>query len=372
MRAAIAWFARNHVAANLLMGLLVIGGLTALPRIPLKTFPDIEVDMITVQVTYLGAAPEEAEEGVCIRVEEEIESIAEIEKLRSTAVEGACIVTAELIQGADAGKTLDEIKNRIDAIDTFPEETEKPIISQVTIRRPVVDVALAGDLDERSLRVLGQRVRDELVALPGVTQVELTTTRAYEISIEVPEASLRRHGLSFDQVAAAVRRTSLDLPGGSIKTRGGEVLLRTKGQAYWGDEFEKLVVLTRGDGTRLTLGEVAHVVDGFEDVDLEASFDGKRAVVLRVFRVGDQNTLDISSRVRAYVSAARADLPEGVSLTVWKDQSQNLRDRLDTERGRRNHHPDRRQPGGRGHLHLRRHPRRSVECCGRQLHQQGQ
>ena len=330
MRAAIAWFARNHVAANLLMGLFVIGGLTALPRIPLKSFPDIDVDMITVAVSYLGAAPEESEAGVCIRIEEEIESVAEIEKLRSTAVEGACVVVAELISGSDVGETLDEIKNRVDAIDTFPEETEKPIISQVKVRRAVVDLALAGDADERGLKILGERVRDELVALPGITQVELTTTRPYEISIEVPEESLRRHGLSFDQVAAAVRRSSLDLPGGSIKTQGGEVLLRTKGQAYRGEEFEKLVVLTRSDGTRVTLGELAEVVDGFADVDLEATFDGRRAVIIRVFRVGPQNTLDISDAVVAYVAEAGARLPEGMTLTVWKDQSLMLRDRLNT------------------------------------------
>jgi multidrug efflux pump subunit AcrB len=329
VRRAIAWFAENHVAANLLMLLLVLGGITALFTVPIKTFPDIDIDLITVSVAYRGAAPEEVEEGVCVRIEEEIEGVDGIEKITSSSTEGACGVTAELIQGADANQVLDEIKNQVDAIDTFPDEAEKPIISRPTVRRGVIDVAISGEIDERSLKELGEQLRDELALLPEITQVDLANTRPYEISIEVPEAALRRHGLNFDDVVAAVRRSSLDLPGGSIKNKGGEILLRSKGQAYRGADFERLVLISATDGTRLTLGDVAEIRDGFEDLDQAAGFDGQPAVVLRVFRTGDQDALEIASAVRAFVEQRSTQIPEGVELTVWRDSSQILRGRID-------------------------------------------
>ncbi len=328
MKRAIAWFAENSVAANLLMGVLVVGGLASLPLIQQKTFPDIEVEVIQVGVTYLGAAPEEVEEGVCVRIEEEIQGIEGIERISSSAAEGACGVTAELLSGFTVDRALADIKNAVDSISTFPEETEKPIVNHFTIKRNAVQIALWGDAEEKALKVWGERLRDEISALADVTQVDLAAARDYEISVEVSEESLRRHGLTFDQVADAVRRSSLDLPGGSIKTRAGEVLLRTKGQAYRGEEFESLVVLTREDGTRLLLGEVAEVVDGFEDDDRYARFNGQPAVLIQVFRVGDQRVLDLVRQVKAYVAQASPDLPDGLNLTVWRDSSQVLRDRL--------------------------------------------
>jgi multidrug efflux pump subunit AcrB len=329
MRGVIAWFARNHVAANLVMLLMIAGGLLALPNIRQRSFPDINVDVVTVSVAYLGAAPEEVEEGVCVRIEEEIQGINGIEQITSTAAEGACGVGAELIAGYDVDRALGEIKNAVDAIVTFPEETEKPIVNHYVIRRNAIQIALSGDVDERTLKVYGQRIRDDIAGLPGVTQVDLVNSRAYEISIEVPEEALRRHRLSFDQVVAAVRRSSLDMPGGSLKTRRGEILLRTKGQAYTGEEFEDIVVLTRRDGTRLRLGEIARVVDGFEEDPRFARFDGENAVLIKVYRVGDQKVLELVETVKTYVAEARARLPEGIQLTVWRDGSQSLRDRLD-------------------------------------------
>jgi multidrug efflux pump subunit AcrB len=329
VKRVIAWFAENHVAANLLMILLVVGGVAAIPLTQQKAFPDINVEVIQVGVTYRGAAPEEVEEGVCIRIEEEIQDIDGIKRLNSTASEGVCGVSAELVSGYPVDRALSEIKNAVDSIATFPEETEKPIISHYTIRRNAMQVALSGDVPERVLKIYGERIRDEIAALPGVTQVELTGDRRYEISIEVPEESLRRHGLTFEQIERAVKRGSLDRPGGSIKTRGGEVLLRTKGQAYTGEEFEKIVVLTHEDGTRLLLGDIARVVDGFEEDDRYARFDGKPAVIVQVYRVGEQKVLSLVARVKEYVSQATTRLPEGLDLTVWRDGSQTLRDRLD-------------------------------------------
>jgi multidrug efflux pump subunit AcrB len=329
VKRAIAWFADNSVAANLLMFLMVVGGLVALPAIHQKSFPDIDVEVITVGVPYLGAAPEEVEEGVCVRIEEEIQGIDGIEKITSTASEGACGVSAELISGYPVDRALTEIKNAVDSITTFPEETEKPVVSHVEVRRNELQIALSGEASEKSLKVWGERIRDGIAALPDVTQVDLAAVRDYEISIEVSEAALRRYGLTFRQVADAVRKGSLDRPGGTIKTKGGEVLLRTKGQAYTQRDFEKIVVVTREDGTRVLLSDVAKVIDGFEEDPRYARFDGEPAVLVMVYRVGEQRALDLVAKVKDYVAKVRDQLPEGLSLTVWRDGSQALRDRLD-------------------------------------------
>ncbi|NIV46298.1 MAG: AcrB/AcrD/AcrF family protein, partial [Gammaproteobacteria bacterium] len=196
-------------------------------------------------------------------------------------------------------------------------------------RRQVIDLAIYGDVDERTLRNLTEKVRDDLIALPEITVVELLTARPFEISIEVSEESLRRHGLTFDQVANAVRRSSLDLPGGSVKTEGGEILLRTKGQAYRGHEFADLVLLTRPDGTHLRLGEVATIVDGFAETDQAARFEGQPALLISVFRVGEQDALEIADTVMAYADNADRWLPAGINLTAWNDQSKLLRGRRD-------------------------------------------
>ncbi|MFT7132100.1 MAG: multidrug efflux pump subunit AcrB, partial [Cyclobacteriaceae bacterium] len=274
MKGPIAWFASNHVAANLLLALIVLSGLLAIVAMPQKSFPDLDIPIISISVPYLGAAPEEVEQGVCIRIEEELDGIEGVEQIRSNSNEGLCTVSVELFDDTDRSKALDDVKNRIDAIDTFPAETEQPIVNLTTVIRPVLDIAVTGTTDERTLKIIGQQVRDDIAKLPGVTQVELRNTRPFEVSIEVSETSLRRHGLSFDDVAQAVRTRSLDLPGGSIKTSSGEILLRAKGQAYSGTEYENLVLRTQPDGTRLYLKDVAAVVDGFADTDQMLRFDG--------------------------------------------------------------------------------------------------
>ena len=329
MSRAIAWFARNTVAANLLMAMIMAGGLMSVFTVKREVFPEVALDVITVTVPYLGAAPEEVEEGVCVRIEEAIQGLDGIKRVSSTAAEGMGAIVIELELGADSRKVLDDLKARIDAIDTFPEQTEKPIIQELTNRRQVINLAVWGEADQTTLRRLAERVRDELSATPGISQVELSNVAPYEISIEVSENTLRRHGLSFDFVARAVRRSSLDMPGGSVKTDGGEILLRTKGQAYRGREFEDLVLLTRPDGTHLRLGDVATVVDGFADTDQFSRFDGKPAILLQVFRTGDQGALEIGDLVKAYAKGTQSWLPEGAHVSTWRDTTKTLRDRLD-------------------------------------------
>jgi multidrug efflux pump subunit AcrB len=222
------------------------------------------------------------------------------------------------------------VKNRVDAIPSFPDQVERPIIAQLVVRKEVINVAIHGRADEAALKRIGEQTRDALQALPGISQVELTAVRPYEIAIEVSESALRRHGLTFDMVADAVRKSSLDLPAGAIKSDSGQTLLRVEGQAYRGHEFEDLVLLTEPDGTRVTVGQVATVQDAFADDDLAARFDGEPTALLKVFRIGEQDALAITQRVRDFVAGeGKALLPHGVKMTTWRDESVILRGRID-------------------------------------------
>ena len=327
MKGIIDWFARNSVAANLMMVFIVVTGIIAVTTVKEEIFPEFELDRISIQVPYLGAAPEEVEAAVNIRIEEAIQGIDGIKQIQSTASEGMGMVMIELELGADARKVVDDVKSNVDAITTFPVETEKPIIRELTQRNQVADIAVSGDLDAFRLKAVTEQVRNELAATPEITQVDVVSAPPYEISIEVSEAALRRHGMTFDQVADAVRNSSIDLPGGSVRTESGEILLRTIGQAYQGEEFERLVLWTRPDGSRLQLGDVATVVDGFAETDQYARFDVQPTMMVSVFRTGEQSALEIAARVHAYVDEAQARMP-GVSLTVWQDQSKILNARL--------------------------------------------
>ncbi len=328
MNGLINWFARNPVAANLLMVMLIVSGAFATFSVTQEVFPEFSLDMVTIEVPYLGAAPQEVETAVCVRIEEAIQGIDGIKQITSTASEGMGMVQVELELGADARKVVDDIKSNVDAITTFPIETEKPIIRELTTRQRVVDVAVSGAADELTLKRVAERVRDDLTAIPAITQAEVTGARPYEISIEVSETALRRHGLKFDDVADAVRRSSLDLPGGSVRAESGEILLRTIGQAYVREDYERLVILAGADGTRLRLADVARVVDGFAETDESARFDVAPAVLVSVYRTGDQRVLEVAAAVEEYVQNAQASLPEGLSLTVWQNQADSLDSRL--------------------------------------------
>ena len=328
MKAMIEWMARNSVAANLLMIFIGVSGFIAITTVTEEVFPEIELDRVSISVPYLGAAPEEVEEAVVIRIEEAIQGLDGIKEIQSTAAEGVATVMVELELGADSRRVVNDIQSNVDAITTFPIETEKPIITELTARNQVTDISISGQVDIFILKAIAEQVRDELSGLPEITQVDIVSAPPYEISIEVSEVALRRHGMTFDQVADAVRRSSLDLPGGSVKTESGEILLRTIGQAYRGEEYENLVLWTRADGSRLELGDVATVVDGFAETDQYARFDVEPTVMVSVFRTGDQSALDIAAAARNYVETTQARVPQGVTLTIWQDQAEVLDDRL--------------------------------------------
>ncbi|MGD8808846.1 MAG: efflux RND transporter permease subunit [Gammaproteobacteria bacterium] len=328
MHRMIAWFVYNPVAANLLMIVLILGGLLSLSATRQEEFPEVELETVQINVPYLGAAPEEVESGVCIRLEEALEGTEDVFKMSSSASEGSCGVTLELESGADKIRALNDIKSKVDAINTFPAETERPIVSEVLMVSQVSDIIISGRTDERTLKTLAEEMREDIAAIDGISQVTMEYVRPDEIAIEVSENTLRAYGLTLDEVARAIRRSSLDLPGGAIKAGGGEILVRTQGQAYTGREFEDIIVVTASDGTALTVADLATVVDGFEEGDLRVRFNGDPAAMVRVYRVGDEDTIEISEKVNAYLEQARQRLPEGIELTLWRDSSRELAARL--------------------------------------------
>ncbi len=325
----IAWFASNSVAANLLMVVLLLGGAWTAFNIKKDIFPQIEIDMVTVSVTYRGAAPGEVEEGVCLKIEDAIENIEGIEQITCQAREGVGVVNAEIEKGYDVLEALDEIKLRVDGIATFPAETEKPVITRAQMEQEVLWVSVSGDVDEPTLKEFTRQMRDELVALPEVTRADIIGARAYEIGIEVSEHTLQQYDLTFDEVARAVRANSLDLPGGRLQTDGGDILLRTTGQAYAGREFEQIVVRTNPDGSQVTVGDLATVNDGFVETDRYSKFNENPAISIRVMGVGEQSVIDISAAVRTYIDQRQAGLPDGVSVGYWADSSYYLQTRLE-------------------------------------------
>ncbi len=346
------WSIKNHVTVNLIMVFILVAGLFTVMKMRREMFPQFALDMIVVSVDYPGSSPEEVEEGICIKIEEQIEGIEGIDRMISTAREGNGEVVVELESGTDVQKVLDEIKAEVDRIDTFPEEAEEPLVLEIINRDPTIYIAAYGDVPERKLRQAAEKIRDDLLDArivsqiesesersflsaikfkqpEVITQIELVGVRDYEIAIEVSEDNLRRYGLTFDQVVSAVQAGSIDLPGGKIKTAQGEILVRTKGQLYVGKEFEAIPLITLADGTVVRLGQVANIIDGFKDVDIKARFNGKPAAVVRISRTSEQDIIEIANIARNYVAARDHKMNTDIDLAIWGDLSILVRDRID-------------------------------------------
>lgn len=324
----IRWFTNNGVAANLVAIIVIIAGFFAANSIKLELFPRLDLDLINVRVTYPGAAPEEVESGIVELVEDRIQDLDGIKRIRSSAAESYGSVLVEVDRGYDVSELRDKIKVRIDTITNLPEEAEEPIVEEIVIRNESISLALYGDADATTLKTIAEQIRDELNAQENITQIDLKGIANYEISIDVTESALRRYGLTFMEVADAVRRSSVDIPGGSIKSRGGEILLRTTGKALRGNEFARIPLLTQPDGGIVLLEDVAEINDGFVDTPLISTFNGKRAVMLRIFAVGDQNTLDIATNVRRFAESYKERLPQGFELVPFRDFTYYLKGRL--------------------------------------------
>lgn len=325
---AISWMARNPVASNLLMTVLLLGGLIIGSRVKQEVFPEFTIDTVQVRVPYPGASPEEVEEGILLAVEEGVRGVDGVKKVTSNAFEGSGTVRVELTLGTDPDKALQDCKLAVDRITTFPRNAERPTVSLLSNRREVISLVVYGDQGERQLRDLAERVRMDLTRHPDVTLVELDGIRPLEIGIEVPQDILRAHGLTLEGVAASLSRSSLDLPGGGVKAQGGEVLLRLAERRDRGGEFADIPVVSRPDGTWIRLDEIARIRDGFADTDQATYFNGKPAVRIIVFRVGDQGPLEVAAAVKEYIAEFRKDLPVGVGISVWEDWSDIYRQRI--------------------------------------------
>lgn len=330
----IAWFARNHVAANLLMITILFAGFYSLSsRIPLEVFPSFETDRINVSVTLRGATPEDTELGVAILIEEAVQDLEGIEQITSVSSEGSASVSIEVDSDYDARDMLADIKARVDAINTFPADAENPVVSLAQRKREVIAVSVAGIYGEKEINEFAEQVRDDLLRIPGITQVELAGVRDYEIALEIPQDRLRQYGLTLAEVSAAVANSSSDISAGNIKTDGGDVLIRSKGQAYRKDEFASIPIKTNSDGSILRLKDIADIQDGFEETPVRTRFNGKQAAFIDVYRIGQQSAVDVAAKVRQYIEDKQPLLPAGYELSYWDDDSQIVKNRIATLSG---------------------------------------
>jgi len=324
----IAWMAGNSVAANLVMLFLLIGGFFWGTQIKQEVFPEFTLDQVTVSVVYPGASPEEVEQGIILPIEEAIQSLDGIEEITSVADEGNGRVTVEALADADIQQLATDIKNEIDRITAFPEEAEEPLVSIPTRKRQVVTLIVYGEQRSTVLREVTETIRDQLLQDKEITQVELLGERPLEMSIEVSQENLRRYNLKLADIAARIKNSSLDLPGGSIKTRGGEILVRMKERRDFKNEFARIPIVSGIDGTQVTLDDIAVVNDGFKETDQFLIFNNKPALGIEVYRVGKQTPITVAEAVAKQVETLRKSLPAGVSIDTVDDRSVIFKQRM--------------------------------------------
>ena len=329
MRKFVEWGVKRPALANCLMLFLVVmGGYYAL-HTRREVMPEFNLDMIMVSVVYKGASAEEIEESICIKIEEKVAGIEGVKKITSEAREGIGRVTVELHSHADARKALDDIKNEVDQIDTFPKDSETPIVVEMKRNLSVINLCVYGDATEKALRAIAERARDDLLLRPGISQVELFGDRDHEILIEVNEHTLRKHGLTIGKISETIRNNVLDLPGGTLEGDAGQIMVRTKGQLYKAEQFKDLPILTSSTGTIVRLNELARITETFEDVDVKARMAGKPAIVVNVKKTSEEDALKIASEVKAYVKKQNESLPHDVRMAVWADSSIVIKSRLE-------------------------------------------
>jgi len=325
----IAWMVHNRVTPNILMIALVLGGLFTAWTIRKEVFPEFALDEVSVRVPYPGASPEEVEQGILLAIEESIRGIEGIKEIRATASEGSGRVVAELEEGIDRQRVYQDIQQQIDRITTFPDDAEEPEVSLTVRRRDVLEVEVFGPVDEWTLRGAAEHVRDALLRHPDVSQVDLEGARDFEIVIEIPEHALRRYGLTLQDVASKISRSALEIPAGKIETAAGEVLLRLTERRDWSQEYRRIPIVARPDGSSVLLEDIASISEGFEDSDAEASFNGGRRIGIEIFRVGAETPLVVAEAARAVIEEVRTELPPGIDLTIVTDSSERYRQRLE-------------------------------------------
>ncbi len=323
----VLWFIKNPVAANLLMVVLLVGGVITAFRMQAQVFPTISPGTVSVTVPFPGATPAEVEESITRRVEEAVLGIDGVKRVLSTASENIGVVTIETNDFADRQLVKDDVESAVDRLSDFPpENAEKPVVVAPRPTSGVVTLAVVGDVGSLALRRVAEQIERDLLTQPGVSLVSLSGDRDYEISIEISELNLRRYDLTFNDVANAVRQSSLDLAGGSIISDSGEILLRTNEKRQTGAEFETIVVRTLPDGSVVTLADVAEVRDGFVREQLVNLYNGAPAVFIDVKRAEAEDVLTVKAAVDAFLADYAP--PPGVRLIEFRDETKLLRERV--------------------------------------------
>lgn len=331
MYSAIRWFINNPVAANLLMlSIIALGIYSIAKRLPLEVFPDISYDVITIITPYPGATPSEIEESVTKRVEQSIADLDGIEEIKATITEGVSRVNVSVMSDYNSDKLMNDIKSRVDAINNLPDDIEKSIVSQGVRKREVISVIVFSDASERELRNIAQDVKEDLIKIDGISQVELEDIRDPQINIEIPIANLRRYNLDIEKIKNIIKNNTVDIAAGTIESPSGDVLIKAKTQAYSIAEFSKIIILKEANGAVVYLKDIATIDDSFEDKYLISRFNGKQAIEIEVFRVGKQSAIDIADKVKAYIKKNNQNLPKGTQLSFWRDRSKIVKSRLKT------------------------------------------
>ncbi len=329
MKAVLTAFARNRVFANILLLLIFMASFLAIKSMVRETFPEFSLDMITITVPYPGADPEEVEEGISRKIEEALDDVEGIKQYTTQSSEGVAAAQIEVKETYDVADVLDKVRTEINAISTFPVDAENPIISEMTLKDSVVLISVSGDMSERGLKEWAHRMKDEMQQLPEISQAEVFVVREYEIGVEVSETRLREYGLTFDQVAAAVRQSNLNMAGGAIRSEGEEIRVRTMGRKYTGKEMAKIVVKAAPGGELITLDRLAVIDDGFAEDPIEARINGRPAALLNILKTKEEDALTIAGAVSRFIEQKRRELPAGADIAVIYDATEMLQDRID-------------------------------------------
>ncbi|WP_210425077.1 efflux RND transporter permease subunit [Spongiibacter thalassae] len=325
----IPWFARNSVAANLLMIVIIFVGIGSAMTIQRAMQPDFDINVISIVTPYPGATPEEVEDGVILKIEEALQDIDAIERIEATADQSLGTVSVYIFEGEDLMEALDEVKSAVEGIISFPQQAERPIVKRVEVQKHTLFIQLSGDKDPHTMKALAEQIKEEILQDPDIAYVRLTGIRDAELSVEIPEYRLLEYGLTLADVSEAIQRSSLDIPGGTIKTANGNISLRTLGQARRQAEFEKIVLRSFPDGTRITIGDIATIRDDFVEEDRFSFFDRHPSVGVQVFTVGNQDLITVSDAAHRYLEKKQQHMPEGVKADLFADASFYLHGRLD-------------------------------------------
>jgi multidrug efflux pump subunit AcrB len=326
--ALVRWLTLNHVASNILMMVLLLGGLAATLRIKQEVYPSFQLDIVDISVSYPGSPPEEVEDGLVLPIEEVVLGLDVVDRVVATASEGRARFEVELVEGVDPNRALQDITNAIDGISFFPDDAERPTLGLQLEQSSVMWMVVYGPLTERQISDLSDRMRRDLLSLPSVKHVEVRMERRPEIHIEMSQGTLRSLGLSLADVAATIRNSARDVPAGGVRTAGGEVLLSTRERRDFASEYGDIVLVSNDSGTDVRVRDVATIRDGFEDRPLQNLFNGGNGIFLSVYETGDGNPLQIAEEVNAYLDGLREELPPGVDVRILRDHAEQYRDRL--------------------------------------------